>query len=77
MDKEFKQPDFNGRDIELSLSDNEVCVYATEAGLKKLIDFCQALIDKPQEGHIHLEDYEVLTQDSLNGVIAVFGSNEV
>lgn len=72
MGKEFKEPDFTSRDIELRFSDNEVSIYATEVGLERLVDFCKTLLEKPEKGHIHLDDYEVLTEDSLKGVIAIF-----
>lgn len=72
MSKEFQKPDFSDKDIELRFVDNEICIYATKTGLKELIKHCQTLIDKHDTGHIHLEDYNVLTKDSLNGVIAVF-----
>ena len=72
MDKKLMEPDFKNRDVELRFVDNEVCIYATEAGLKKLIDYCKTLLDKPEKGHIHLDDYEILTENSLKGVIAIF-----
>lgn len=67
-----KLPNFKNRHIELRFEDEEVCIYATKEGLKQIIDFCEKLISKPQIGHIHLEDYEVLTDESSIGVIAVF-----
>jgi ABC-type histidine transport system ATPase subunit len=30
------------------------------------------LIEKPKQGHIHLEDYEILTDGSLIGAVAIF-----
>jgi hypothetical protein len=72
MNKKFTEPDFKDRDVELRVVDNEVCIYATETGLKKLMDYCKTLLDKPEKGHIHLADYGVLTETSLSGVIAIF-----
>ena len=72
MNTKFKKPDFKDRGIELRLDNGEVCIYATKAGLEKLVSYCRELIEKPSKGHIHLEDYEVLTRDSLRGTIAVF-----
>ncbi|MBI5492887.1 MAG: hypothetical protein HY893_08150 [Deltaproteobacteria bacterium] len=72
MDKKFAEPDFKNRDVELRFVDNEVCIYATEAGLKKLIGYCKILLDKPEKGHIHLDDYDILTENSLKGVVAIF-----
>lgn len=65
-------PDFEGRAIEFRLDDGEICIYATTTGLEKLITYCRKLIHNPNIGHIHLEDYEALTKDSLKCTIAVF-----
>jgi len=74
MSKAFKNPEFTEGILELRIEDNEICIYATKAGLRKLSEFCQRLIDEPNTGHIHLEDYQVLTPDSLKGVIAIFNT---
>ncbi len=76
MTRKFKKPNFERRHIELRFEDEEICIYATDVGLEKLTIFCKSLLDNPQKGHIHLEDYEVLTKDSLRGTIAVFKSGE-
>lgn len=68
----FRRPDFDTRHLELRFEDEEVCIYATPTGLEKLMAFCKQLLDNPRIGHIHLEDYEILTRDSLTGVLAVF-----
>lgn len=68
----FIKPDFDSGEIELRCESDGVCIYGTEVGIKKIIEFCQKLLDKPQQGHIHLEDYSVLTEDSLRGAIAIF-----
>ena len=75
MTKEFKAPEFRDKHIELRVEDDEVCIYATDVGLKKLMDFCKMLLDNPEKGHLHLEDYEVLTSNSLKGTIAIFKSH--
>lgn len=76
MDKDFETPDFDGRILELRYEDGEICIYGSKEGLKRLAEFCQTLVEKPQHGHIHLEDYEVLTEDSLKGTVAVFPSKQ-
>ena len=68
----FIKPDFTERSLELRFENNEVCIYGTKDGLKKLSEMVLNLVDKPQQGHIHLEDYELLTKDSLVGAIAIF-----
>ena len=72
MKKDFVIPSFVDKCIELRFENNEICIYATPTGLRKLIGFCEELLRNPKQGHIHLEDYEVLTEASLKGVIAVF-----
>lgn len=76
MGDQFIKPDFDDGGIKLGIADNEVYIYATEVGLRKLIDFCNLLLTKPKEDHIHLEDFSVLTEDSLKGVIALFKKEE-
>ena len=71
----FNQPSFDEGSVELRIVDDEVCIYATPAGLKHFAELCLTLLgDHPQSktSHIHLEDYEILTRDSKRGVVAVF-----
>lgn len=75
MRNEFSPPDFSRGDLELRFEEDEICIYASEKGLKRLIDLCESLIEKPGQGHIHLEDYEVLTTESLKGTIGIFPSS--
>ena len=68
----FRKPDFADGCIELRCENKEVSIYGTTLGLKRLADLILKLVDNPKQGHIHLEDYELLTKDSLIGAIAVF-----
>ena len=68
----FARPDFRERSVELRYENNEVCIYGTEHGLKKLSELITSLVNTPKKAHIHLEDYELLTSESLNGAIALF-----
>ena len=72
MANDFIAPSFDNGEIELRFENDEICIYGTSKGLKKLSDFCLELINNPKSGHIHLEDYEVLTNNSLIGVLAIF-----
>lgn len=72
MDGQFTKPDFSNGKIKLGVGDGEVYIYATEVGLKRLIELCNSLLAKSKETHVHLEDFDVLTRDSLKGVIALF-----
>ena len=74
--QEFKKPDFRNRSLELRVENNEICIYGTKDGLHILMKLIQALIDKPQKGHVHLEDYELLTEKSLVGVVGIFKTSE-
>ena len=73
---EFRKPNFQEKKLELRFEKDEVCIYGTKEGLQKLSDLILKLIAKPSQGHIHLEDYDVLTKDSLVGVVALYEKNE-
>ena len=68
----FVKPDFSEKCLELRCENNEVSIYGTNGGLKRLSDLILELLEKPRQGHIHLEDYELLTDKSLIGAIAIF-----
>lgn len=68
----FKKPDFASQHLEIRCIDNEVTLYATETGLRKIIDLCTKLLLASDSEHVHLDDYELLTAASKSGVIAVF-----
>ncbi len=73
--KPFRHPNFGNRAIELRYEDGEVAIYGTEDGLRRLSDLCLRLAAyQPGSAneHFHLDDYELLTKDSLRGTIAVF-----
>lgn len=72
MGDQLRRPDFDTGVIKLGVAKDEIYIYATEVGLRKLRDFCNVLLTKAKEDHIHLEDFDVLTKDSLKGVIALF-----
>jgi hypothetical protein len=68
----FSAPSFGTYGLELRCDGDEVSVYGTRDGLRRLCDLIMALVDNPGENHIHLEDYELLTKESLIGAVAVF-----
>ena len=73
MVSKFKYPDFSNGELELRFENNIICLYGTRDGLKKLSDMCLELIEDPNQGHIHIEDYNnLLTKNSLKGVVAIF-----
>jgi len=72
MDKPFRRPDFKDRHIELRSSDVEVALYVTETGAQKIIELLKNMLEHPQMGHVHLEDYQLLTAESRQGTIALF-----
>lgn len=69
----MKGGNFNmeGGNLEFSWDGKEIVVCGTAQGLAKLADLIQRLIDNPKSGHIHLEDYEVLTPHSSRTVIRI------
>ena len=68
----FSKPDFTEGSVEFRYQDDEICIYATEEGLEELIFLFKNLIRKKPPSHIHLEDYEILTNSSLKAVIGKF-----
>jgi hypothetical protein len=68
----FIPPSFGTGELELRYGDGEVAIYGTPQGLEKLAEFCLKLARSPKANHIHLEDYQVLTTESLQGAVAVF-----
>ena len=70
----FRKPVFKNRSLELRFEDDHVCIYGTEAGLLKLADLIQSLVDGPGQGHIHIETEMMgqLTDQSEKGAIAIF-----
>lgn len=76
MSGDFLKPDFKKRSIETQYRNGEVNIYASKKGLEKLIEFANKLLGKPSIGHIHLEDYEVLTKESLITTIALFDDQD-
>lgn len=73
----FIKPDFKEKHLELRCENNEVYIYGTQEGLKKLSELILKLIGNPNQGHVHLEDYQLLTDKSLIGVLAVFSKEEI
>ena len=62
---EFQKPDFLNGEIEVRYENGEVCIYATESGLRDIAEHCKSLMSGQPGDHIHFEDYEVLTIKSL------------
>lgn len=76
--KEFKLPNFETRSLELRIENGDVCIYGTQNGLRKLSQLCLELADtdvNSSSEHIHLEDYDILSPESLPGVVGVFRQN--
>lgn len=72
----FTQPTFQDGEIELRVTQGEVCICGTPKGLVRLAELCAMLAAKAAPQHLHLEDRELLTSQSLRGTIAVFGSTD-
>lgn len=65
-------PDFSEFDLELSIVDEEIRIFGNRRGIEKLSALCIELLNKSSDEHVHLEDYQLLTEKSLKGVIALF-----
>ena len=76
MPNRFRPPDFSEAELELRFENDEVCIYGTPDGLRRMADLCQSLAERQNQGHIHLDrDHfpdHVLTGESEIGAIAVF-----
>ena len=74
----FTAPSFESGEVEFRCENGEVMVYGTPHGMTRFADFCLRLAkdvdadDAHGTEHIHLEDYQLLTNCSLRGTIAVF-----
>lgn len=67
----FNPPDLSTGHIEARCVDREVAIYCDEHGLHVLADLCAKLIqEEAGTHHIHVEDYQVLTEGSNTLVIA-------
>jgi hypothetical protein len=73
---DFRIPTFDSGCLEFRLMENEICIYATKDGLEWLATKCACLAARTLAAggteHLHIEDYQVLTQQSLPAVIARF-----
>lgn len=74
MVMEFQLPEFKSGKIKVCLNGADVAIYGTTEGLLILGKLCIELADKKKVEHLHFEDYDVLTRDSLKLVIAAFVS---
>ena len=74
---EFKEPNFKERKLELRFENYEICIYGTKEGLQMLSDLISKLVQHPKQAHIHLEDYDVLTESSQVGTIAIFEKSRI
>lgn len=74
MSTEFRKPVFGARTLEFRYENGKVYIYGTREGLSKLSELILRLIARKKDGHTHLEDYELLTTESLIGEIDVVRS---
>ena len=76
--KAFVPPHFDERSLEVRCSDDEVAIYGTVEGITKLISLLEELRDKMpcHSSHLHVEDYEILTQESLRLTLVLFENSD-
>ncbi|MCB9838083.1 MAG: hypothetical protein H6813_01990 [Phycisphaeraceae bacterium] len=75
--KRFAEPEFTNGPIEIRTTADELAIYATPDGLRKLIKCCEDLLSKSSSlrtEHIHLEDRELIAGGSSPSrvVLAIF-----
>lgn len=75
----FSTPQFRQGQVQVSVSGDEVAIYATPDGLRRLAHCCEELIaglGSETTRHVHLEDRGLIEQsDSVSRVVlAVFHS---
>ncbi len=71
----FVEPDFRKGHLEFRYENGIVCIYGTATGLRRLAHFCMSLVEHPNQGHIHVEDYRILTDRSKKAAIAIFDAS--
>jgi hypothetical protein len=69
-------PDFSRRELEVRLLEGEVAVYGTREGLQQLAGLMLRLAEERPPSHLHVEDYELLTDCSPRLTLAVFEASE-
>ncbi len=76
MANEFSRPDFSSGQVEIRIDDEGVAIYGTREGLKSLASICNELAsrlgNRHGTDHIHLEDRNILTSESIKAAVAYF-----
>lgn len=67
----FVEPKLDPNLVEFRCIDGEVALYFNKAGMERLIALMKGMADK-STGHVHLQDYELLSSDSLPAVLGFF-----
>ena len=71
----LEYPEFHDGALELRFEKDEIAIYGTQQGLRRLAEICFKLAERAEmesTSHVHLEDYHLLTAKSFPGTIAVF-----
>lgn len=75
----FLRPLFDNGDIEIRCDGMEVAIYASERGLHELANMCLRIakdLKTKESAHIHIADYELLTEKSMRAVIVGLRADE-
>jgi hypothetical protein len=74
----FRRPEFLDGEVEIRTSGDSVAICGTPHGLTRLAHLCLQLAIKSnsESDHIHLEDYELLTNASLVATLGVFRAGQ-
>lgn len=78
--KRFIEPKFKGGPIEIRAGADEVAIYATPDGLRRLIKCCEELLSRSSSKrthHMHLEDYELISEGSSPSKVTLAVFNDM
>lgn len=76
MTDKFKRPNFSSGQVEVRVDNEGVAIYGTREGLMNLAHICNELASRSSKrygtDHVHLEDCNLLTSESIRAAIAYF-----
>lgn len=72
MKTKFFVPNFNNGCVEIRADNDGISLYFTDHGIDRFINILMILKQNGGDNHIHLEDFEILTKNSIPCALAVF-----
>ena len=62
--------------LEFRVEGDEIVIQGTEEGLRWLAQKCLVLVDRGKRNHIHLEEFQVLTETSKRATLILFPTKD-